>query len=60
MGIAKSAFFKKLIEKLSHHKALVRLNLLRILRVVLEIHPECKFIVQHYRIAEVRKILNIK
>ncbi|TIC31126.1 Pkinase-domain-containing protein [Wallemia mellicola] len=52
LGIAKSAFFKKLIEKLSHHKALVRLNLLRILRVVLEIHPECKFIVQHYRIAE--------
>lgn len=53
LGLAKSSFFRKLIDKLSHTKALVRLNLLRILRLVLEVHPDCKIIVEEYRLTEV-------
>ncbi|CAO1633766.1 unnamed protein product [Sympodiomycopsis kandeliae] len=33
-------FFKKLIERLGHHKAVVRLNLLRILKLLCEVQPE--------------------
>ena len=39
IGIAKSQFFKRLIDKLSSNKAVVRLNLLRILRTVCDVHP---------------------
>ncbi|VDB91802.1 unnamed protein product [Peniophora sp. CBMAI 1063] len=39
IGIAKTAFFKRVVEKLGNSKAVVKLNLLRILRAVYEIHP---------------------
>ena len=32
VGVAKSQFFRRIIDKLGHSKAVVRLNLLRILR----------------------------
>ncbi|TIB38193.1 hypothetical protein E3P86_01771 [Wallemia ichthyophaga] len=60
LGVAKASFFRKLIDKLSHTKALVRLNLLRILRLVLEVHPNCKSIVEEYRLIEVISELGVK
>ena len=53
VGIAKSQFFKRIIEKLSHHKTLVRLNLLRILRTVCDVHPNRAMLVERYGIYDI-------
>lgn len=50
MGIAKSQFFKRIIEKLNHSKPLVRLNLLRILRTVCDVHPNRATLVDRFGI----------
>ena len=44
-----SAFFKRIIDRLGHHsKAVVRLNLLRILRSVCDVHPNRTMLVERY------------
>lgn len=50
ISIAKSsAFFKRIIDRLGHNsKAVVRLNLLRILRTVCEVHPNRAMLVEKY------------
>ena len=50
IGMAKSQFFKRITEKLSHAKAVVRLNLLRILRAVCDAHPNRAMLVERYGI----------
>ncbi|KZS90479.1 hypothetical protein SISNIDRAFT_475331 [Sistotremastrum niveocremeum HHB9708] len=51
-GVAsRSRFIKRLLDRLSHHnKAVVRLNLLRILRAVCDAHPDRSSIVEKYGI----------
>ncbi|OSX57176.1 hypothetical protein POSPLADRAFT_1050231 [Postia placenta MAD-698-R-SB12] len=53
IGIAKSQFFKRIIDKLSHNKAVVRLNLLRILRTVCEAHPNRALLVERFGIYDI-------
>ena len=53
IGIAKSQFFKRLIDKLSSNKAVVRLNLLRILRTVCDVHPNRAVLVERYGIYDI-------
>lgn len=53
IGIAKSQFFKRIIDKLSHSKAVVRLNLLRILRTVCEAHPNRAMLVERFGIHDI-------
>ncbi|KAF7966406.1 hypothetical protein HWV62_38446 [Athelia sp. TMB] len=55
---AKSAFFKRVIDRLANHsKAVVRLNLLRILRTVCDVHPNRAMLVERYGLYEiVRKL----
>ncbi len=44
-----SAFFKRIVDRLAHNaKAVVRLNLLRILRTVCEVHPNRAMLVERY------------
>ncbi|PIL35163.1 hypothetical protein GSI_02952 [Ganoderma sinense ZZ0214-1] len=53
IGIAKSQFFKRLIDKLGSSKAVVRLNLLRILRTVCDVHPNRVVLVERYGIYDI-------
>ena len=53
VGIAKSQFFKRIIDKLGHSKAVVRLNLLRILRAVCDVHPNRAMLVERYAIYDI-------
>ncbi|PFH54052.1 hypothetical protein AMATHDRAFT_53856 [Amanita thiersii Skay4041] len=50
VGIAKlPAFFKRIIDRLGHHsKALVRRNLLRILKGICDVHPNRATLVERY------------
>lgn len=49
-----SAFFKRVIDRLGHNgKAVVRLNLLKLLRSVLEVHPNRTLLVERYGLLEV-------
>ncbi|KAK2465312.1 hypothetical protein APHAL10511_002666 [Amanita phalloides] len=50
LAIAKlPAFFKRIIDRLGHHtKALVRRNLLRILKAVCDVHPNRAVLVERY------------
>ena len=50
IGMAKSQFFKRITDKLSHAKAVVRLNLLRLLRAVCDAHPNRAMLVERYGI----------
>jgi hypothetical protein len=50
IGIAKAEFFRRVFDKLSHSKAVVRLNLLRILRTVCDVHPDRAGLVERYGI----------
>jgi hypothetical protein len=44
-----SAFFKRIIDRLGHNsKAVVRLNLLKVLRTVCEVHPNRAMLVEKY------------
>ena len=59
IGIAKAAFFKRIIDRLSSHsKAVVRLNLLRILRTVCDVHPNRAILVERYGLYEIVKKLS--
>lgn len=50
-------FFQKLAERLNHSKAVVRLNLLRLLRIICEASPERETIVEKYGfLAVVRRL----
>jgi hypothetical protein len=53
IGIAKSQFFKHVIDRLVHSKAVVRLNLLRILRTVCDVHPNRAILVERYGLHEI-------
>ena len=50
LGIAKlPSFFKRIIDRLGHHtKALVRRNLLRVLKAVCDVHPNRALLVERY------------
>lgn len=50
LAIAKlPAFFKRIIDRLGHHtKALVRRNLLRVLKAVCDVHPNRAMLVERY------------
>ncbi|KAG1853534.1 hypothetical protein C8R48DRAFT_777045 [Suillus tomentosus] len=52
IGLAKSQFFKRIIDRLNHSRAVVRLNLLRILRTVCDVHPNRAMSVERYRLHE--------
>jgi hypothetical protein len=52
IGIAKAQFFKRITEKLGNSKAVVKLNLLRILRTVCDVHPNRALLVERYGIHE--------
>lgn len=51
-GIAVPPLFNRLLDRLAHPKAVVRSNLLRILRAIFEVHPERLQIVAKYGIAQ--------
>lgn len=53
IGVAKSQFFKRLIDKLGSSKAVVRANLLRILRTVCDVHPNRAVLVERYGIYDI-------
>ncbi|KAI0927507.1 hypothetical protein AcV5_008028 [Taiwanofungus camphoratus] len=53
IGVAKSQFFKRIIDKLGHSKAVVRLNLLRILRTICDAHPNRAMLVERYGIYDI-------
>lgn len=52
LGIAKSQFFRRLIERLNHSKAVVRLTLLRLLKAISDVHPNRTALVERYGIHE--------
>ncbi|KAF8268543.1 hypothetical protein EI94DRAFT_1727509 [Lactarius quietus] len=52
IGVAKAQFFRRITEKLSNSKAVVKLNLLRILRAVCDVHPNRSLLVERYGIHE--------
>ncbi|KAF9280780.1 hypothetical protein BGZ68_007026 [Mortierella alpina] len=52
-GIAVPGLFPRLLDRLAHPKAVVRLNLLRILRAIFDVHPERLKLVMDYGIADV-------
>ena len=53
IAIAKTQFFKRIIDRLGHSKAVVRLNLLRILRAVCDVHPNRAILVERYGLHEI-------
>lgn len=53
IGIAKSQFFKRVVDRLGHSKAHVRLNLLRIVKTVCDVHPNRAILVERYGIYEI-------
>ncbi|KAG0229437.1 hypothetical protein BGW42_001592 [Actinomortierella wolfii] len=53
IGMSTPALFQRLMDRLAHPKAVVRLNLLRILRSIFEVHPERSQIIVRYGIAQV-------
>ena len=52
IGIAKAQFFRRITEKLGISKAVVKLNLVRILRTVCDVHPNRALLVERYGIHE--------
>ncbi|KAF9453114.1 Pkinase-domain-containing protein [Macrolepiota fuliginosa MF-IS2] len=49
-----SSFFKRIIDRLGHNgKAVVRLNLLKLLRSIVEVHPNRALLVERYGLLEV-------
>lgn len=53
LGIAKPRFFQRLIDRLGHSKAVVRLNLLRILKTICDVHPNRTALVEKYGLYEI-------
>ncbi|KAI9436677.1 hypothetical protein H4582DRAFT_2099732 [Lactarius indigo] len=60
IGIAKAQFFRRVTEKLSNGKAAVKLNSLRILRAVCDVHPNRALLVERYGIHETVAVLRRK
>jgi hypothetical protein len=60
LGLSKSQFFRRVIDRLSHNKAVVRLNLLRILRAVCDVHPDRAGLVERYGLYEIVEKLSRK
>jgi len=61
ISLAKPEFFRRLIDRLRNaSKAVVRLNLLRILRVVCEAHPDRALVVEKYGMLDVVERLSKK
>ncbi|KAG8846902.1 hypothetical protein FRB96_001747 [Tulasnella sp. 330] len=61
ISIAKPEFFRRLTDRIKHAgKAIVRLNLLRILRVVCDAHPDRALVVAKYGMLEVVERLSQK
>jgi hypothetical protein len=56
--LAKSSFFSRLIDRLTHSKAVVRLNLLRILRTVCDAHPNRSVLVERYGLDGIVDVLS--
>ncbi|KAG0315479.1 hypothetical protein BG000_005192, partial [Podila horticola] len=52
-GIAMPTLFQRLLDRLAHPKAVVRLNLLRILRAIFDVHPERIQLVDGYGMSQV-------
>lgn len=55
LAIAKSSvFFKRILDRLGHNgKAVVRLNLLKLLRSIVEVHPNRALLVERYGLLDV-------
>ncbi|PVF99565.1 hypothetical protein CPB86DRAFT_872615 [Serendipita vermifera] len=53
VGIARPEFFQRLKDRLSHPKAVVRLNLLRLLRTVCDVHPDRATLVERFGLYDV-------
>jgi hypothetical protein len=51
--MAKPDFFQRLTDRLTHHKAVVRLNLLRLLKAVCDVHPDHASLVARFGLYEV-------
>ncbi|CAG8468661.1 1497_t:CDS:2 [Scutellospora calospora] len=52
-ALAQPRFFKRLLHRLGHPKPVVRLNLLRILRSVCDVHPQREAIVERYGLFDI-------
>ncbi|CAI2171283.1 20031_t:CDS:2 [Funneliformis geosporum] len=52
-ALAQQNFFKRLLRRLEHPKAVVRLNLLRILRSVCDVHPQREAVVEQYGLYDI-------
>ncbi|KAG9078552.1 hypothetical protein FS749_009417 [Ceratobasidium sp. UAMH 11750] len=54
LGISsKSQFFQRITDRLGHGKAVTRLNLLRILRAVFDVHPDRTGLVRRYGLMDI-------
>lgn len=53
LGIAKPRFLVRLIDRLGHSKAVVRLNLLRLLKAICDVHPNRTALVEKYGLYEI-------
>ncbi|KAI9436683.1 hypothetical protein H4582DRAFT_2129911 [Lactarius indigo] len=60
IGIAKAQFLRRITEKLSNSKAVVKPNLLRVLRAVCDVYPNCALLVKRYGIHETVAVLRRK
>ncbi|CAG8761847.1 4502_t:CDS:2, partial [Racocetra fulgida] len=52
-ALAQPRFFKRLLHRLGHPKPVVRLNLLRILRSICDVHPQREAIAERYGLFEI-------
>lgn len=52
-----AGFIRRLIDRLGHAKAVVRLSLLRITKLVCDIHPDRQGLIEQYKLLEVRNSL---
>jgi len=55
IGCAREEFFTRLVDRLTHtkHKPVVRLNLLRILRAICDVHPDKAILVRRFGLYDV-------
>ncbi|PWN90460.1 hypothetical protein FA10DRAFT_241235, partial [Acaromyces ingoldii] len=53
-----SAFIRRLIDRLSHTKAVVRLSLLRITKLVCDVHPDRQGLIEQYKLLEIIESLS--
>ncbi|KAG8761646.1 hypothetical protein FRC14_000030 [Serendipita sp. 396] len=53
IGLARPEFFQRLTDRLTHQKAIVRLNLLKLLKTICDIHPDRASLVERFGLYEV-------